>query len=160
MKKYTTRMLVPLLLVIALTGCVTQNQHDMSWHAYGTVELPEGLPVPTLALELTEDAHSGWNLHLVTDNFAFAPERVGTEHYPGEGHAHIYIDGKMHARMYGKWFHVPQLGPGRHQILVTLNSNDHNAYTVKGQVISDTAIVTVEGSESDSDSGYPSDGGY
>lgn len=160
MKTYIKILMVPFLLAIGVAGCMIQPQHEMSWHAYGTVEMPEGLPVPTITIELAEDANSGWNLHVITENFAFAPERAGTEHYPGEGHAHIYVNGKMLARMYGQWFHVPQLGPGRHQIMVTLNSNDHNAYTINGQIISDTAVVTVEAEEEESSDSSSDSSGY
>ena len=135
-------MMILGVLLLTVVGCAPQMD-TTHWHAYGTVEVPEGIPVPTITIELSEDASSGWNLHVITENFVFAPEHAGTEHYPGEGHAHIYVNGRMHARMYGQWFHLPQLGPGRHQIMVTLNSNDHNAYTVNEQLISDMAIVTV-----------------
>lgn len=157
MKTLTKITGILLAMLLGVIGCAGTNQHA-GWHAYGNVDVPEGMAVPTITIELTEDANSGWNMHLLTEHIEFAPERAGTEHYPGEGHAHLYIDGKMIARVYGKWFHIPQLAPGRHQITVTLNSNDHNTYAVNGRVISDTAIVEVEGPPpEDDDSGS---GGY
>lgn len=65
------------------------------------------------------------------------------EHYPGEGHAHLYVDGQKIARLYGKWYHIEELSPGQHEITVTLNANDHREYAVNGENISTSTIVVV-----------------
>lgn len=162
MKTYIQFTIIAFAVLGLAVGCAPTTGKESAWHAYGNVDVPEGFPIPAVKIELSEDANSGWNMHLVTENIEFAPERAGTEHYPGEGHAHLYIDDKMLARVYGKWFHIPQLPAGRHQITVTLNSNDHNAYSVNGRIISDTAIVEVErtpeSDDKDSSGGYGSSG--
>lgn len=72
------------------------------------------------------------------EDFRFAPERASTAHVAGEGHAHLFIDGKKITRLYGEWYHVPALTPGVHKITVTLNANSHEDLTVQGKVVSDT----------------------
>jgi len=78
---------------------------------------------------------SGWNIQIETSNFSFAPEHASNVHEPGEGHAHLYINGKKIARMYGPWIHVPELLKARNTIKVTLNTNDHQTITVDGKPV-------------------------
>jgi hypothetical protein len=107
------------------------------------VEVGDALPTPTVSLEVFKDSESGWNLHVETTNFRFAPELAGRPHMPGEGHAHLYIDGRKAARIYGPWHHIGPLPPGRHELLVTLNANTHGAYTAGGAPIEARATILV-----------------
>ena len=86
--------------------------------------------------------------------FTFAPEKVNTTHVPGEGHAHLYVDGVKLRRVYGPWAHVEGLSSGMHEISVTLNANTHEEYAVDGQSITAAATVHVEGSEPSSDADH------
>ena len=113
-------------------------------HEHGAVEVPEAMAVPKVSIEVLPDPKSGWNLHIMTQDFLFAPERASMEHSPGEGHAHLYVDGEKIGRLYGPWYHISELSPGQHEIRVTLNANDHRDYTVNGEVISASAKLTVE----------------
>ena len=106
------------------------------------VELPQGHKPPTIVVTVTADPGSGWNVHAKTTNFRFAPEAASRAHKPGEGHAHIYVDGKKIARLYGPWFHIPSLAPGKRDIRVTLNTNDHKTYAIHDRPIE--AVVSVE----------------
>ena len=60
----------------------------------------------------------------------------------GEGHAHLYLDGQKIARVYGEWYHLPKL-EGDHELRVTLNTNDHQDYAVKGEVVGATKKIGV-----------------
>lgn len=151
MDKFFTTSIALFLAILGLAGCAA-NTGTYESHAYGTVDVAEGEPVPTIEIEVEPDAVAGWNLHLIAENIEFAPERASTEHFPGEGHAHLYINGKMIARLYSKWYHITKLRTGRNQIIVTLNSNDHNAYSINGEVISATTVIEVE-EEQTTDSG-------
>lgn len=110
----------------------------------GTIALPAGPKAPTLDFRLARDAKSGWNLHIVATDFRFAPERANAPHRPGEGHAHVYVDGRRIARVYGPWFHLGALPPGRVEIAVTLNANDHSGLAVAGTPIRAVKTITVE----------------
>jgi len=94
--------------------------------------------VPTVAIVVSKDAVSGYNLEIQTQNFTFAPQRASTTALPNEGHAHLMVDGKKIARVYGSWFHIPAetvAAPGTHEIHVTLNANDHSDLIHDGKAI-------------------------
>jgi len=110
---------------------------SMHQHAHGdALMLDPGDTAPTLELDLIPDPVAGWNLHVKTSNFVFAVERAGGEHVPGEGHAHIYVNGTKVARAYGAWFHLETLPAGDVEIEVTLNSNDHRSLMVGDRPVS------------------------
>jgi len=117
--------------------------HDSMPIRHGTMELG-GMPAPpTVRLSVHKDPKAGWNLQVQVENFRFAPEHASTAHVPGEGHAHLFIDGKKVTRLYGEWFHIPALAPGTHKITVTLNANSHEDLTNKGKPILATQDVRV-----------------
>ena len=100
------------------------------------LQLANESEVPTLQAQLKIDSVSGFNLHLNTSNFQFAPELSGLEHVNGKGHAHLYIDEQKIARLYSPWFHISKIPKGAKQIKVTLNSNDHRPFVFKNSIIS------------------------
>lgn len=173
-------------LTILLTGCATEEEPGDTGGATespgpgGTIgqvleeTSPDGhklreVPAdeaPSVTLSVTEDPDAGWNVHVSTEGFTFAPERVGGEARPGEGHAHLYLDGVKIARLYGSWYHVPAsaVSTGDHTLTVQLNANDHTAWATGGEAVSATAEVTSTGDDSgashdhqrDSEAGAPS----
>lgn len=105
------------------------------------LDLPDASDVPAVELNAERDAVSGWNLRIQTDRFRFAPEHASEGHVPGEGHAHLFVDGQKAARLYAPWYHLPSLTPGRHEIRVTLNTNDHRDLASGGRLIE--AVIEV-----------------
>ncbi|MDH3240658.1 MAG: hypothetical protein OEO83_08325 [Alphaproteobacteria bacterium] len=113
-------------------------------HGHGKpVMVPVGIKAPALAIAVKNDPVGGWNLHLRVTNFRFAPERASTPHRAGEGHAHLYVNGKKIARLYGPWFHIASLPPGKAVIRVTLNANDHRGIMAGGKPVAATRTVDV-----------------
>ncbi len=110
---------------------------------HGSLEIPAGQPVPTVTLKVYPDAMDGVNVEVQVTNFQFAPARVNTPSLTTEGHAHIYVDGKKVARLYGTWFHLPNLKPGQHKITVSLNGNGHEQLTYQGKPIAATQVIQV-----------------
>jgi hypothetical protein len=106
-------------------------------------EVPESSRVPTIAIEVTEDSESGWNVSLAITHFKFAPEAAGQSHMASRGHAHLYVDGEKVARIYGPAFHLRALSAGTHEVRVTLNTNDHRTFTTGGEAIEASATVVV-----------------
>src|SRR6056297_3062169 len=104
---------------------------------------------PSVELVVSEDAKSGYNVTLLTENFEFAPEKVNTDNVVGEGHAHLYVDGEKVGRLYGPDFHYDGAFEGTKTFSATLNSNMHGEYAVDGDVIDDSVEVS-------HDSGDPS----
>ena len=118
------------------------GQDGSGHHDHGSsVEVAEGVPVPTVAIEVTEDPVEGWNLRVRTTDFKIVPENVSTAHIDGEGHMHLYIDGEKVSRLYGEWHHIGPLAPGEHGVRVELSANDHSAMAVDGDIIDATAVI-------------------
>lgn len=102
---------------------------------------------PKIDIDLFDDAMGGWNIRVNTDNFAWAPEHVSTDAVPGEGHAHVYIDGQKVARLYGPWYFInpANLSAGKHTVTVALTANDHTAYAVDDVQITESVTVNASG---------------
>ena len=115
------------------------DEHDAHSHGMYMVEADQA---PTVTLNVTEDAKSGWNIRIDTTKFEFAPQNVNDENVLGEGHAHLYVDGEKIARLYGPDFHYDGSFDGTKTFRVTLNANDHSEYAVSEQVISAEQEVT------------------
>ena len=136
-----------LVSVVAITKSALMTTADMGSghgeHKHGKMEVPQGEAVPTVDVVVLKDAKKGWNLEAKVTNFKFAPEKVNTAAEPGEGHAHLFINGKKITRLYSSWYYIDNLEPGENSVKVTLNANDHADWTSNGKVIEDTEIVTV-----------------
>ncbi len=104
-------------------------------------ELGPGDTVPTLALTVTPDPATGWNLHVEKTGFRFSPENAGRDHVPGEGHGHVYVNGVKLARLYADWMHIDRLPEGDAVVEVGLYTNDHRPLFAEGAPV--VAAVTV-----------------
>lgn len=113
-----------------------KHSHDHS----ATTELM-GENAPTLAMKITEDRMSGWNVEIQTTNFQYAPKAAGLPHRDGEGHAHLYINGEKIGRVYGRWLHIGKLDSGMNEISITLNGNDHSQLSANGKDLKVIEIV-------------------
>ena len=119
---------------------VDDGHHDK------TIEAPADLSV---AVEATLDAVSGVNLKITTTGFTFAPENASGEHVPGEGHAHVYVDGVKDNRVYGNYYHLSGLDPGERAIRITLNANSHEQYAKGEHPVEATTTIVVPGEAAD-----------
>lgn len=108
------------------------------------LSLSAGPTAPTLKMMVMPDPASGWNLHIMTENFRFAPENASLDHVDGEGHAHVYVDGEKIARHYAPWMHIANLEPGERVIAVSLNANDHRQLGIDGTSLRVKQTITVE----------------
>lgn len=119
---------------------------EMAGHAHAAaLDLPAGPDAPGLDIQLVPDAMSGWNLHVMTENFRFAPQNASGADVPGEGHAHVYVNGEKIARLYANWLHIPDLPASGAEVTVSLNSNSHSPLTVEGVPVSASVTVPAEG---------------
>ncbi|QUL38167.1 hypothetical protein [Erythrobacter sp. JK5] len=109
---------------------------------------------PSVALMAHPDPASGFNLHMMVQNFTLSAEHAGGTHVPGEGHLHIYVNDVKAARVYGMWHYLPKLAGGTHTIKVALYTNDHRPYVKDGSPIESEVEVTVE------DGGFAVGGGH
>ena len=132
---------VGLFLCAFLGFAIGAGEGQAHKHGEREIDVATFAAVPTVSLEVSRDAVAGWNLHVETSDFRFAPESVNEAPRPGEGHAHLYVDEKKVARLYGPWFHLGGLEPGPHQIKVQLNANDHSTLVFEGKPISSSVEV-------------------
>jgi hypothetical protein len=117
------------------------TNHDI-YHSK-TLEVPAGKPVPAITVQVDPDPERGWNLYVGTADFTFAPEKIGGESSPSEGHAQLYINEKPMQRIYSAWTHLPELPPGKNTIRVTLNANGYETLTTQNVPIQESTIVEV-----------------
>jgi hypothetical protein len=116
-------------------------------HAHQPIDVATWASAPTVEIVAHPDAMAGWNLEIKTTNFRFAPEHASGAVLPNEGHAHLMVDGKKLARVYGNWFHIPKeaaVGAGQHEVLVTLNANDHSDLQSNGVRVEAKTMITVQ----------------
>ena len=97
----------------------------------------------SVAITAEPDADGGVDVQIATEGFRFAPEAVDQPHTPGTGHAHIYLDGEKLGRVFESDYHIPDVPPGEHEIMVSLNTNDHSELVFDGKNLEDTFTVVV-----------------
>lgn len=111
-------------------------------HDHGAMlSMPQGPDAPTLMVQIQPDPLAGWNLHIMTTHFIFSPERASRDHVPGEGHAHVYINGEKLGRYYSPWVHLDNLPKGAVEVKVTLNANDHRGLSVGTRPLETRQII-------------------
>lgn len=96
---------------------------------------------PEVRLTARPDSEDGWNLQLAVANFHFTPDSTGGAALPGAGHAHLELDGRKLARLYGPWFHLPAAQVpegGTRTLTVRLYADDHTAWAVAGKPVEAT----------------------
>lgn len=100
--------------------------------------------IPGVWMEITEDAKSGYNIHFITSNFTFTPEKVNTEHRLGEGTLTLFVNGDKIGRVYNEWYHLEIQEKGTYEIVVTINANTQSEYTIRGTPISSRQTLTID----------------
>ena len=127
-------------------------------HSHLPVALPDGVPVPTLSINVSRDWMSGLNLELHTENYEMTVPPVGlamdelmapslqAESGIAEGHAHLYINGEKFQRIYGHHLHLPAplFKPGLNQINVSINTHGHMYWTAGGRQVLATLYVNLD----------------
>ena len=102
---------------------------------------------PKATLDIQKDPTGGFNVHVVTTNFVWRPEMASMQHVPGEGHAHVYLDGRKIMRIYNEWFHLNtyqfSTRAGEQLLSIEFVGNDHSPYTVQGLPVGAEQIVDV-----------------
>lgn len=112
-------------------------------HQHKIMEIPIGQPIPSVKLVVHKDPLRGYNLEVQVSHFRFAPQEVSQAARAGEGHGHLYVNGDKITRLYGSWYYLENLKPGKNEITVSLNSNNHATLAHDGKIIQDTEVVEV-----------------
>jgi hypothetical protein len=125
----------------ATTPSMATPMPDHDDHA--TLTIPDGQAIPTVKLVVTPDAMAGWNMEIQLTNFTFNPAQVNQSSKPTEGHAHLLLNDRKVARIYGTWNHIPKLPKGQNVLKVVLMTNKHEALTTNGQPIVGQVTIDV-----------------
>ena len=130
---------------------ISYQEHEKLGHAelqghqamsHGNYDISQEAVIPKIMdFKVLKDPMSGWNLFIQTSNFRFTPENVNQAHQVGEGHAHLYINGQKFARIYGPFFHLPDLAGDQNEIKVTLNAKGHENLAIKETPIEKSVVV-------------------
>lgn len=135
-----------LMSALALSGAASMADPSNTDGPSARHESGTGSAAPArmrVRIAVTKDAKMGYNLRVITRGFTWAPQHASGKHIAGEGHAHLYIDGQKITRLYGEWYYLGNLAPGRHSVKVALNGNDHSDYKHGDKVVQAIATVIV-----------------
>ena len=131
-ERITKRLVYRLLLVLGLVACL-----ELAFSAFRHVETggagqaaDESRPAPTLEVSHHLEKNE-LHLQLKVTSFAFSVENMGKDNRFGEGHVHIYVDGKKIAKAFEETYVVKDLPSGKHDIVVELAHNNHDSYGIK-----------------------------
>ena len=129
------------------TGPVVMDHSMMDHSQMSHSDTGPGV-APDIELSVAADPDGdGWNVEVnVADFEFFKPENAdAAPEQPGQGHAHLYLDGLKIQRLYGPQAAIGVLAPGRYTIEVGLFSNMHRPVVANGQPV--TARTSFEVSE-------------
>lgn len=82
-----------------------------------------------------------FDMEVDIEEFALSDEVEG-DNVEGEGHVHLWVDGEYYDYYTESEFEVEGLTAGEHELMVSLNNNDHS--DLDPAVTSDPITVTVE----------------
>jgi hypothetical protein len=94
----------------------------------------------TLSMDV-EEAEDGWIVRIEAPGLEFSADAADGAHVPGQGHGHLYLNGLKLQRVYAKELRIGALPPGRYELTLSLNANDHRAYAVDGTPLTATATI-------------------
>ncbi|MFI8220606.1 hypothetical protein [Streptomyces sp. NPDC085932] len=108
---------------------------------------------PDVGVEVQPDAGGGWDVRLTLRNFRFSPAGSAERAVAGRGLAHLYVDGRLVARLRTPEYRLPaRLVPrGTHQVTARLYADDGTVWAVDGQPVETTADVTASRPDPDPD---------
>jgi len=134
--------------MIAVFGIVPSSAHTEG--ATSVHEIKQEI-APTATLDIQKDPTGGFNVQVITSNFVWRPEMASMKHVPGEGHAHVFLDGRKIMRIYNQWFHLNtyqfSTKAGEQLLSIEFVGNDHAPYTIAGLPVGTEQIVDVPGDE-------------
>lgn len=130
---------------ILLVSCIT----PVYAHSDGAITIHEVARevAPNVNLEVQKDPTGGFNVRVLTSNFVWRPEMASKQHVVGEGHAHVYLDGRKIMRIYSEWFHLNTYQfatkAGEQLVSIEFVGNDHAPYTIQGTPLGSEQVINV-----------------
>ncbi|WP_435284457.1 hypothetical protein [Streptomyces koelreuteriae] len=113
---------------------------------------PEGRPyrqvaqrdAPDVGIEVQPDGAGDWDVRLAVRKFRFSGASAADEAVAGRGLAHLYVDGRLVARLRTTEYRLAaHLVPrGTHHVTARLYADDGTAWAVDGRPVESTADIT------------------
>ncbi len=127
------RLITRFLVGIALVGCAVLSLYAPEGiQPVIQQQVPHEQDQPTPAFTVKHAVvGKQLRLDLTVSHFRFSLENMGKDNKYGEGHVHLYIDGKKVAKIFDKQFVYSALTPGRHEVVLELAHNNHESYGIK-----------------------------
>ena len=134
-----------MLVIATITPSQAQTNGAISVHEISLEVAPKA------SLVIKKDPTGGFNVQVKTTNFLWRPELASMQHVSGEGHAHVYLDGRKIMRIYNEWFHLNtyqfSTRSGEQLLSIEFVGNDHSPYTIQGLPVGAEQIVDVPSDE-------------
>ncbi|WP_345666168.1 hypothetical protein [Streptomyces venetus] len=114
---------------------------DQEGRPYREVERKDA---PGVGIEVQPDAVGGWDVRLTVRRFRFSPAGAAARPVAGRGVAHLYVDGRLVARLRARDHRLAdELVPrGTHHVTVRLYADDGTVWAVDGAPVESTADIT------------------
>ncbi|MEJ8545422.1 hypothetical protein [Brevibacillus borstelensis] len=127
-KRLAYRLLILLGIAIVIEFALFSTRDAETGGVNQAVEEHQKKPT----LEVTHSLEKN-DLHLKMKvaNFTYSIENMGKENRQGEGHIHIYLDGKKVAKAFEDNYILKNIPSGSHDVVVELAHNNHDSYGIK-----------------------------
>jgi hypothetical protein len=122
------RLIQRLLVLIGVVACFELYAYAAKTAETGSSQVHQHPPSLDVTHALKEN---DLYLSLKVEGFSFSLENMGKEKRPGEGHVHLYLDGKKVAKIFEPQYVLKDLPSGHHEVVVELAHNNHESYGVK-----------------------------
>ncbi|GGY09525.1 hypothetical protein [Streptomyces djakartensis] len=99
---------------------------------------------PGVGIEVQPDTGGGWEVRLTVRRFRFSPAGAAGRAVAGRGLAHLYVDGRLVARLRTPEYRLAgRLVPrGTHHVTARLHADDGTVWAVDGAPVENTADIT------------------
>ncbi|MEV6961618.1 hypothetical protein AB0M97_20930 [Streptomyces sp. NPDC051207] len=98
---------------------------------------------PRVRVEVQPDEDGSWDVRLTLRDFRLSPPGTRARPVPGQGFAHLYMDGRLVARLRTPEHRLPAVPRGTHQVTARLYADDGTVWAVDGEPVESTADITV-----------------
>ncbi|MGW0914328.1 hypothetical protein ACWD1Z_21620 [Streptomyces sp. NPDC002784] len=109
----------------------------------------DGDQAPEVGVEVQPNSDESWDVRLTVRGFRFSPAGAKEVPVAGRGLAHLYLDGRLIAKVRTPEYRLPaHLVPrGTHHVTARLYADDGTVWAVDGEPIESTADITASGAE-------------
>lgn len=127
-KRLATRLLILLGIAACFELFLYMNKEEKAGAPAEVAHVHQQAPTLSVQHSLQQD---DLHLQLAVTNFSFSLEHMGKENKQGEGHVHLYLDGKKVAKIFEPQFVLKDIAAGKHDVMVELAHNNHESYGVQ-----------------------------